>query len=136
MPLGVKETAVFLWNNTFVIPWQLTNTSADKTLFVGVSFQAIQTFIPKMVTNEGVSTGIIDSEANNQLPAIDCTYDSIAVQTVFNSCKFTPIDITVLDTIFGAGGKYDNVSGKTGVTSEIPTITPTTPAEPEPEPTE
>lgn len=131
-PLGRYQSAVFLWNDTFVIPWQLTNASADKKLFVGVSFQAVQTFIPKMETTEGgISTGIINSDANNQLPATDCTFNSVAVQTVFNSCNFTPIDTSVLETIFGEDGDYDSTSGKNGITNEMPTITPVTPAEPE-----
>lgn len=128
MPLAYTQTAVFLWNDTFIIPWQLTNASADKKLFVGVTFQAVQTFIPKMETTDGgVSTGIINSDADNQLPYTDCTFDSVAVQTVFNSCNFTPIDTSVLDTIFGAGENYDRVSDKDGVVNETPVVIPVTP---------
>ncbi|MGN0960735.1 MAG: SipW-dependent-type signal peptide-containing protein, partial [Christensenellales bacterium] len=63
--LNVGETSAFLWNSTFIIPWQLTNVSADKHIFVAVEFQAIQTFIPKM------NNGSIVTDADNQLPAVD-----------------------------------------------------------------
>jgi hypothetical protein len=88
-PLEVGKTTAFLWNSTFVIPWQLTNTSADKHIFVGVTFQAIQTFIPI------IENGSISKLADNQLSADLCTYDSIAVQTVFNSSHFKPIELVV-----------------------------------------
>ena len=71
MALGVEDTAVFLWNNTFIIPWNLTNASADKYIFVGITFQAIQTYIPDINTS-----GIISGEADNQLPADQCTYNN------------------------------------------------------------
>ena len=108
-PLGVKSSAVFLWNNTFVIPWKLTNNSADKIIFVGVTFQAIQTFIPIMNAN-----GTIMGNANNQLPANQCTYNHQSVQTVFNSCAFEEIetDVNINGTIvhFGNPDLYDTVS--------------------------
>lgn len=90
LPLNYGDTAVFLWNNTFIIPWNLTNLSADKYLFVGVTFQAIQTFIPNIDAD-----GIISDEADNQLPANQCKYNNHSVQTVFNSCAFTPIDTRI-----------------------------------------
>lgn len=94
-PLNVGSTAVFLWNDRFVIPWQLTNLSADKNIYIGLTFQAIQTFVPII---EG---GTISKAQNNQLAAELCTYDSIAVQTIFNSSKFKTID-------FGAGFDADD----------------------------
>lgn len=87
--LSVGSEAAFLWDGSFVIPWQLTNVSADKKIFVGVQFQAIQTFIPKM------NNGQIISSKDNQLPANECTYDATEVQTVFNSCYFTPMKYIV-----------------------------------------
>lgn len=120
-PLQVNSSAVFLWNSTFIIPWQLTNASADKYIFVGVTFQAVQTFIPKVVLGtDGNSTGIIDktfdTDKGNQLDPTACTYNAPAVQTVFNSCVFTgintkiSIDGTVIDF---ADGNYDIASTKT-----------------------
>ncbi|MBE5758241.1 MAG: hypothetical protein E7345_04925 [Clostridiales bacterium] len=90
-PLNVNNTAAFLWNSTFIIPWQLTNASADKYIFVAVTFQAIQTFIPKIGAEGGVGNGIINQDPNNQLPAGQCTVGSDSVQTVFNSSGFNPI---------------------------------------------
>lgn len=88
--LGVGDDATFLWNSTFIIPWQLTNVSADKYIFVGLTFQAIQTFIPV------INAGVISGAANNQLNPDSCTYNNDAVQTVFNSCSFTPIDTKIM----------------------------------------
>jgi hypothetical protein len=95
--LNVGETNAFIWNSTFVIPWQLTNVSADKNIFIGLVFQAVQTFIPVI---EG---GVISKLADNQLPAAQCTYDNVSVQTVFNSSRFTPIDLVVNGIDFGNG---------------------------------
>lgn len=92
LPLNVGSEAVFLWNNTFVIPWTLTNASADKLIFVAVTFQAIQTYIPQIIMDGSASTGIISANKDNQVPADQCTYNSVSVQTVFNSCEFTPIN--------------------------------------------
>lgn len=86
---GAGETATFLWNSTFTIPWQLTNLSADKYIYIALSFQAVQTFIPK------ITNGVIDSAANNQLPASECLYNSEAVQTVFSSCAFAEVPTTI-----------------------------------------
>lgn len=109
LPLELEQTAVFLWNNTFIIPWNLTNASADKYLFVAVTFQAIQTFIPVIDAN-----GVISDEANNQTPADACKYNNHSVQTVFNSCAFKPIDTSIkIDentTIDFADGNYDVTS--------------------------
>jgi len=88
--LGVTDSAVFLWNNTFIIPWQLTNTSADKIIFIGLTFQAIQTFIPQMNAD-----GTISGAADNKLPLSGCTYSATAVQTVFNSCNFAEMETTI-----------------------------------------
>lgn len=91
LPLKVQDDAiVFLWNNTFIIPWNLTNASADKYLFVAVTFQAIQTFIP--VIDED---GVISDEADNQTLAANCKYNNHSVQTVFNSCNFGDIDTKI-----------------------------------------
>lgn len=104
-PLAVGNDAIFLWNSTFIIPWQLTNASADRILFVGVTFQAIQTFIPN------ITNGIISAAANNQLPAESCFYNTDSVQTVFNSCSFTPINTKIMvggkEIDFSDSSKYD-----------------------------
>lgn len=101
-PLKVGESSVFLWNDQFIIPWQLTNYSADKHIFVAVEFQAIQTFIPK------IESGIINSDPDNQDHDNTRTegsndpyyvkYDNESVQTVFNSCVFPEIG-TIIDGI-------------------------------------
>jgi hypothetical protein len=83
-PLTVGETAAFLWDGIFVIPWQLTNLSADKTIFIACEFQAIQTFIPLIA--DGKINGTL---ADNQLKPQFCYYDDVSVQTVFNSSRFT-----------------------------------------------
>ena len=93
LPLAVGDNAAFLWKDTFIIPWQLTNASADRSIFVGVSFQAIQTFIP-IISNAGV----ISTLANNRLDPNLCYYNENAVQTIFNTCEFEPID-TVIDGV-------------------------------------
>ena len=107
MPLNVTKEAVFLWNDTFIIPWTLTNYSADKLIYVVVTFQAVQTFIP-VISNAGVISGA----ANNQLPAMDCMYNNSSVQTVFNSCNFksTAEEEATIKTAFGGEGKYSNIS--------------------------
>lgn len=89
-PLKVGNGAVFLWNSTFIIPWTLTNYSADKDIFVVVEFQAVQTFIPEVESN-----GTINTNANNQLSAEQCFYFSKSVQTVFNSSGFEKPDLTL-----------------------------------------
>ena len=106
-------SAVFLWNNTFIIPWQLTNNSAGKTMFVAVTFQAIQTFIPQIKLSSGSSTGVILGDADNQMPEDECLYNTPAVQTVFNSCNFEKIDtkLNINGTIVDFGnGNYDMVN--------------------------
>ena len=108
--LTVEETAVFLWNSTFIIPWQLTNLSADKDIFIGLSFQAVQTFIPRI--DAGIINGTL---ANNQLPYADCKYNNISVQTVFNSSYFTPIS-TVIEGVDYAGTGYVKASLPEGYT--------------------
>lgn len=85
--LAVGEDSKFLWNGSFVIPWQLTNTSADKHIFIGVQFQAIQTFIPK------IENGSIISSKDNQVPATECTYNHASVQAVFNTCHFDAMSL-------------------------------------------
>lgn len=106
MPLNVSKEAVFLWNSTFIIPWTLTNYSADKLIYVVVTFQAVQTFIPEIST-----TGIISGAANNQLPMKECTFDSTSVQTVFNSCNFksTAEEEDAIKEVFGEDN-YENIS--------------------------
>ena len=99
--LGVGDTAIYLWDSAFIIPWQLTNLTADRYIFVTLTFQAIQTYIPQMVLDDGESTGVIwtpTTETNNnlglgnQIPYSQCTYNSPHVQTVFNTCKFGDIN--------------------------------------------
>jgi len=108
LPLTRTNTAVFLWNDTFVIPWQLTNNSADKILFVALTFQAIQTYIPK------ISNGIINSDPDNRLPLDECLYNANAVQTVFNSCAFpelnTTINVNGTDITFKNNNNYNCIT--------------------------
>lgn len=94
-PLLVNSAAAFLWNSTFIIPWQLTNLSADKYIYVAVTFQAIQTFIPKIGAEGGVDNGKINQDPDNQLPADQCTVGSESVQTVFNSSAFGNMNLVV-----------------------------------------
>lgn len=105
--LGLGEASVFLWNNRFIIPWKLTNASAEKDIFVAVEFQAIQTYIPIINT-----TGIIDSNPNNQLPEAQCTIKNNSVQTVFNSCSFTPISTVIGDKDYGNSDIYESVTNR------------------------
>lgn len=91
--LEVGQAAAFLWDSTFVIPWTLTNLSADKYIYVGVIFQAIQTYIP--IISNGVISDAFNETTGNKLDADQCTYDNIAVQTVFNTCNFDDIPLTV-----------------------------------------
>lgn len=93
LPLKVGDKAAFLWNDTFVLPWQLTNASADRAIFVGLSFQAVQTFIPVI---DG-TTGVISKLADNQLKPELCYYNDNSVQTVFNTSVFDPIDTVIGD---------------------------------------
>lgn len=102
--LSVDESAVFIWNSTFVIPWQLTNLSADKNIFIGLSFQAVQTFIPR------IDSGIInDTLAHNQLPYADCKYNNVSVQTVFNSSYFPAIS-PIVDGVDFSTAEYVKAS--------------------------
>ena len=112
-PLAVSSGAAFLWNGTFVMPWTLTNYSADRHMVVIVEFQAIQTFIPKIHQ----STGLIDTAADNQLEPENCKFYDKSVQTVFNSCNFGSLNTNItaaLETAFGVGcvegTDYANVS--------------------------
>lgn len=102
--LPVGGEAVYLWNDQFILPWQLTNVSADKHIFVAVEFQAIQTFIPQ------IDNGVIFSDADNQ--AHDNTrsetsdpyyvlYDNTSVQTVFNSINFRFGDNAIVTKVDG-----------------------------------
>ena len=106
LPLSYGESAVFLWNSRFIIPWKLTNASADKHIFVALQFQAVQTFIPKM---SATKPGVIDPSADNQLPEDDCLYDKIEVQTVFSSSNFGEISTTIGGIDF-SNGDYDVAS--------------------------
>lgn len=110
-PMAVGSAAVFLWNDTFIIPWTLSNYSADKMIFVAITFQAVQTFIPKI---DGF--GVIDNTPDNQLPLAQCKYNNSSVQTVFNSCNFTPIDTNINvdgDIIDFGSGEYISISAPT-----------------------
>lgn len=106
--LAVGDTSKFLWNGSFVIPWQLTNVSADKHIFVGIQFQAIQTFIPK------IENGKIISAKDNQVPPTECTYNHASVQAVFNTCHFDAMSL------------YDERTGIDFSTGYASTTTPTT----------
>lgn len=111
-PLSVGETSAFLWNGNFTIPWQLTNTSADKHIFVGIQFQAIQTFIPAM------TNGVISTSKNNGLAESDCTYSRPEVQTVFNSCYFEPMSLIDSRTGINFGdGTYASTTVPSGTTA-------------------
>lgn len=107
LPLKVGDKAAFLWNDTFVLPWQLTNASADRSIFVGLSFQAVQTFIPVI---DG-TTGVISKLADNQLKPELCYYNDNSVQTVFNTSVFEPID-----TVIGEVDYSDETKGFTKAT--------------------
>lgn len=91
-PLNVGDTAAYIWNDTFIIPWQLTNASADKKIFIGITFQAIQTYIPVI----NATTGEISRLADNQLKPELCYYYDTSVQTVFNTSNFDKVN-TVID---------------------------------------
>lgn len=112
-PLNVGGEAVFLWNSTFTIPWQLTNASADKYLYVTLTFQAIQTYIPII----DKTTGTISQAANNQQDPTLCTYSNDSVQTVFNTCDFDdpPLKVTINETEvnFGDTTKYESTQRPT-----------------------
>ena len=112
-PLTVGDDAAFLWNSTFIIPWTLTNYSADKHIFIAVTFQAIQTFIPIIDAN----TGEFDDKPNNQDGTYNSTtekyeidYDNPSVQTVFNTCAFDPIETEIMID----GVKVDFAKGNYG----------------------
>lgn len=105
MPLEQGDDAVFLWNSTFVVPWQLTNASADKIIYVGLIFQAIQTYIPSI----NAENGTISQAFPNQLSADSCTYNNDSVQTVFNTCTFKSIPMQV-----NINGTYYNFEDLTG----------------------
>lgn len=94
MPLNVGDAAAFLWDGTFIIPWQLTNMSADKTIFVALEFQAVQTYIPLINASGEISTAF-----PNQLDANKCIIQDRSVQTVFNSSRFT--NMSTLCTLNG-----------------------------------
>lgn len=127
-PLQVGEDAAFLWNSTFVIPWQLNNFSADKDIFIGVIFQAVQTFIPKMDVEGNKYT--INGDADNQLDSDDDTsngyqhdYDAPEVQIVFNTCRFTAIDTVIDSKDYGdASAGYTKASAP----ESTPNLAPTT----------
>lgn len=96
--LEVGESSVFLWNDQFIIPWQLTNYSADKHIFVAVEFQAIQTFIPEI--NSGLIASRPDNQAHDNTRSTDedpyfVLYNNISVQTVFNSCVFPDVSTVI-----------------------------------------
>lgn len=126
LPLKVGDKAAFLWNDTFVLPWQLTNASADRSIFVGLSFQAVQTFIPVI---DG-ATGVISKLADNRLKPELCYYYDNSVQTVFNTSFFEPIDTVIDDIDYSDESKgyvkasvpsdpliYDTINGGTAPTT-------------------
>lgn len=95
--LKVGDTAAYLWNSTFVIPWELTNLSADKEIYIGITFQAVQTYIPRVhevvTSEEGVEPVTkewqIVSDYENALE--NPKYDDTAVQIVFNTSRFKTV---------------------------------------------
>ncbi len=108
--LTYGQASVFLWNDQFIIPWQLSNYSADKHIFVGVEFQAIQTFIPEI--NNGMIASRADNQAhdntrNNNSDPYYVKYDNESVQTVFNSITFQEISTVIGDIDFS---QYASVS--------------------------
>jgi len=128
LQLDVGDEAAFLWNGTFVIPWQLTNISADKYIFVAVTFQAIQTFIPRMTQADAGGSYSIVKNKDNQLAASECTVTRPEVQIVFNTCNFTPINYRIKVGENTAGGDiiidfsqsaYDKISIPTTTTPPV-----------------
>ncbi len=105
-PLAQGDEAVFLWNSTFVVPWQLTNASADKIIYVGLIFQAIQAYIPTINS----ANGTISQAFPNQLSADSCTYNNDSVQTVFNTCTFKSIPLKNVD-INGTPYDFEDLTG-------------------------
>ena len=93
--LAYLNDNTFLWDSRIIIPWNLTNTSADAIIVVEVRFEAIQTFIPK------ITDGIISTDANNRVDDYIATGDSAgkdgyqvsvnnaSLQTVFQSSDFS-----------------------------------------------
>lgn len=112
-PLSVNGEAVFLWNNTFTIPWQLTNFAADKYIYVTLQFQAIQTYIPVIDTQ-----GKISQEADNRQDPGQCTYTDNSVLTVFNSCAFDEVPLKVMingtEVDFGSA-EFDSFDDKSAI---------------------
>lgn len=117
--LTVAQSAAFLWDSTFIIPWTLTNLSADKYIYVGVTFQAIQTYIPS-ISDDGIISGTFNTDTGNQLPASSCTYSNTSVQTVFNTCKFAEIPLSVeIDgkTVNFGSTAFDSFSDRSSLTT-------------------
>lgn len=127
-PLTVGDTANFLWDGEFVIPWTLTNTAADKVIYVAVQFQAIQTFIPLVNQNTSAMDGVISPgvAGDNQLDPSLCTYDNGGVQTIFNSSNFGAIDLKIYEDD-GETVKYDFSNGQyNSATSQTNGVLPST----------
>jgi predicted ribosomally synthesized peptide with SipW-like signal peptide len=100
--LKFNETAAYLWNSTIVIPWSLTNASANSYMIVEVIFQAVQSYIPTIS-----SAGVISSASDNQVK--EPTVSNSSVQTLFSSCNF--ITVTEADTkIVDNRGTTDDAS--------------------------
>jgi len=120
MPVSQGSEASFLWNDQFIIPWTLTNISADKHIFVAVSFQAVQTFIPQINTD-----GSFNKAANNQVAPELCSYDNNSLQAVFNSSYFAPIStiIRVYEDVNNDGEIDENDTIDFGDTTKYTQIT-------------
>ena len=132
--LEVGEESAFLFENTFVIPWGLTNYTADKEIYIGVTFQAIQTFIPRL-TGSATNWDIYATDLNNQADDDRSTagfqnyYYSTNVQIVFNTSRFSKIKFNLPNSkIYTVGGTNDSdvtaayslvVAPNTTVTSKI-----------------
>lgn len=111
--LPLQTSSVFLWNDQFIIPWQLTNYSADKHIFVAIEFQAIQTFIPEI--NSGIIASRPDNQAHDNTRAENSEdpyyvlYNNESVQTVFNSCVFPDVSTIIkIDGVDFDFGDYAN----------------------------
>ena len=121
-PLSVGHNAAFLFKNTFIIPWTLTNITADKEIYIGVKFEAIQTFIPRLnetydSTTKGWSiySGEMDNQADDVITGTGSDgyqnfYYSTNVQIVFNTSRFAKIKFTLADGSTYTVGETNNPS--------------------------
>ena len=121
-PLSVGHNAAFLFKNTFIIPWTLTNITADKEIYIGVKFEAIQTFIPRLNNTYDSTTkgwSIYSAEMDNQADDVitgtgsegyQNFYYSTNVQIVFNTSRFAKIKFTLADSSTYTVGETSNAN--------------------------